>query len=128
VTRQRILVVEDNARNLKLVRDVLSHAGFDVIEARSGEQGVALAREQPPDLVLMDLGLPGIDGSESLRQLRATPATAAVPVVAVTAYAMPEDRERTRQAGFDGYLSKPIDIRALPGQVRGYLTTEEPFG
>ena len=128
MTRPRILVVEDNDRNLKLVRDVLSHAGFDVVEARSGEQGVALAQEETPDLVLMDLGLPGIDGSESLRQLRATPSTAAVPVVAVTAYAMPEDRERTRQAGFDGFLTKPIDIRALPDQVRGYLAAEEPCG
>jgi CheY-like chemotaxis protein len=128
VTRPRILVVEDNDRNLKLVRDVLRHAGFDVVEARSGEQGVALAQEEPPDLVLMDLGLPGIDGSESLRRLRATPSTAAVPVVAVTAYAMPQDRERTLQAGFDGYLTKPIDIRALPNQVRRYLAAEEPCG
>jgi CheY-like chemotaxis protein len=128
VTRPRILVVEDNDRNLKLVRDVLSYAGFDVVEARSGEQGVALAQQEPPDLVLMDLGLPGIDGSESLRQLRASPSTAAVPVVAVTAYAMPQDRERTLQAGFDGYLTKPIDIRALPEQVRRYLSAEEPCG
>ena len=128
MTRPRILVVEDNDRNLKLVRDVLSHAGFEVVEARSGEQGVALAQEAPPDLVLMDLGLPGIDGSESLRQLRATPSTAAIPVVAVTAYAMPQDRERTRRAGFDGYLTKPIDIRALPEQVRHYLAAEEPCG
>jgi two-component system, cell cycle response regulator DivK len=120
----RILVVEDNDRNLKLVRDVLVHAGFVVVEARSGEQGVTLARKSPPDLVLMDLGLPGIDGAEALRLLRGSPATAEVPVVAVTAYAMPEDRERSRAAGFDGYLTKPLDVLALPGQVRRYLAVE----
>jgi CheY-like chemotaxis protein len=124
MTGTRILVVEDNERNLKLVRDVLLHAGFEVVEARSGEQGVELARESPPDLVLMDLGLPGMDGTEALHLLRDSPGTAAVPVVAVTAYAMPEDRERTRAAGFDGYLTKPLDVLALPGQVRGYLAAE----
>jgi CheY-like chemotaxis protein len=124
MTGTRILVVEDNERTLKLVRDVLLHAGFVVVEARSGEQGVELARESPPDLVLMDLGLPGMDGTEALHLLRDSPGTATVPVVAVTAYAMPEDRERTRAAGFDGYLTKPLDVLALPGQVRGYLAAE----
>ena len=124
----RILVVEDNDRNLKLVRDVLRYAGFDVVEARTGEQGVELARACPPDLVLMDIGLPGMDGSDALRELRATPATAGIPVVAVTAFAMAQDRERTRTAGFDGYLTKPLDIRALPDQVRSYLAREEPPG
>jgi two-component system, cell cycle response regulator DivK len=124
MTATRVLVVEDNDRNLKLVRDVLVHAGFDVVEARSGEQGVMLARETPPDLVLMDLGLPGMDGTEALRLLRESPATAGIPVVAVTAYAMPADRERSRAAGFDGYLTKPLDVLALPEQVRGYLAVE----
>ena len=90
----RILVVEDNELNLKLVRDVLSYAGYQVMEARSGEQGVELAAECRPDLILMDLQLPGIDGTETLRQLRASPLTQEVPVVAVTAFAMREDRER----------------------------------
>ena len=80
MTATRVLVVEDNDRNLKLVRDVLVHAGFVVVEARSGEQGVTLAREAPPDLVLMDLGLPGMDGTEALRLLRESPATAGIPV------------------------------------------------
>jgi two-component system, cell cycle response regulator DivK len=124
MTATRVLVVEDNDRNLKLVRDVLVHAGFVVVEARSGEQGVTLAREAPPDLVLMDLGLPGMDGTEALRLLRGSPDTAGIPVVAVTAYAMPTDEERSRAAGFDGYLTKPLDVLALPGQVRGYLTVE----
>jgi two-component system, cell cycle response regulator DivK len=126
MSEARILVVEDNDRNLKLVRDVLRYAGFDVVEAHTGEQGVALARESPPDLVLMDLQLPGIDGSEAMRQLRLSPSTAGVPVVALTAFAMKEDRERTLLAGFDGYMTKPVSVRALPEQVRGYLARKEP--
>jgi two-component system, cell cycle response regulator DivK len=117
----RILVVEDNELNLKLVRDVLSYAGYDVMEARTGEQGVALAAECRPDLVLMDLQLPGIDGTEALRQLRASPQTQEVPVVAVTAFAMREDRERAFRSGFDGYVEKPISARELPAQVRSFL-------
>jgi two-component system, cell cycle response regulator DivK len=121
VSIARILVVEDNDKNLKLVRDVLSFAGYEVVEARTGEQGVALAEQTLPDLVLMDLQLPGIDGTEALRRLRENPATCDVPVVAVTAFAMKEDRERTRRAGFDGYVAKPLSVRALPEQVRSYL-------
>ena len=120
----RILVVEDNDFNLKLVRDVLCFAGFDVVEAKSAEQGVALAATSAPDLVLMDLGLPGMDGTAALHRLRAAPETASLRVVAVTAYAMQEDRDRARDAGFDGFLTKPLDIRALPEQVRGYLAGE----
>ncbi len=119
----RILVVEDNELNLKLVRDVLGYAGYEVVEARTGEQGVELAAECLPDLVLMDLQLPGIDGIEALRQLRASPLTQDVPVVAVTAFAMREDRERALRAGFDGYLEKPFGVRELPGQVRSFLPT-----
>jgi len=121
MSQGRILVVEDNDRNLKLVRDVLQYAGYDVVEARTGEQGVALATADPPDLVLMDLQLPGIDGAEALRQLRAVPATADIPVVALTAFAMKQDRERTERAGFDGYVAKPVSVRALPDQVRAHL-------
>jgi two-component system cell cycle response regulator DivK len=121
VTAQRILVVEDNERNLKLIRDVLQFAGYEIVEASSGEQGVALAQDCEPDLVLMDLQLPQMDGTEALRILRESPRTRDVPVVAVTAFAMREDRERAFGAGFDGYLEKPISIRALPKQVRGFL-------
>jgi len=124
VTGRRILVVEDNDLNLRLVRDVLQYAGYDVVEARTGEQGVEIAQDRHPDLILMDLGLPGIDGTEALRLLRESPATAGIPVVAVTAYAMPADQERSRAAGFDGYLTKPLDVLALPGQVRRYLAVE----
>ena len=117
----RILVVEDNALNLKLIRDVLQVAGYEVVEATTGEQGIALALERRPDLILMDLQLPGIDGSEALRSIRGDPRTQAIPVVAVSAFAMKADRERAYRDGFDGYLEKPISIRALPGQVSGYL-------
>jgi two-component system cell cycle response regulator DivK len=120
-----ILVVEDNERNLKLLRDVLEYAGYDVRVARTGEDGVTLAVKEPPDLVLMDLQLPGIDGMEALRQLRASPRTADIPVVAVTAQAMKQDRERVLQAGFDGYVEKPISVRAFPEQVRGFLSGGE---
>jgi two-component system, cell cycle response regulator DivK len=117
----RILVVEDNALNLKLIRDVLQVAGYEVVEATTGEQGVALAVERSPDLILMDLQLPGIDGSEALRSIRGDPRTREIPVVAVSAFAMKADRERAYRDGFDGYLEKPISIRALPGQVRSFL-------
>jgi two-component system, cell cycle response regulator DivK len=121
VTR-RILVVEDNPLNLKLVRDVLEFAGYHVIEAHSGEEGLRVAQADPPDLVLMDLQLPGIDGTETLHRLREGSLGQNVPVVAVTALAMTEDRERASLAGFDGYIEKPISVRALPGQVEAFIS------
>ena len=120
-----ILIVEDNERNLKLLRDLLEYAGYDVRAARTAEDGITLAVSEPPDLVLMDLQLPGIDGMEALRRLRASPRTAGIPVVAVTAQAMKHDRERALEAGFDGYVEKPISVRAFPDQVRGFLPAEE---
>jgi two-component system cell cycle response regulator DivK len=122
---QVILVVEDNDRNLKLLRDVLEYAGYEVRTARTAEDGITLAVSEPPDLVLMDLQLPGIDGIEALRQLRESQRTAGIPVVAVTAQAMKEDRERVLQAGFNGYVEKPISVRAFPDQVRRFLSGEE---
>ena len=121
MTPRRILVVEDNPLNLKLVRDVLQFAGYEVIEAHSGEEGVRAAQADPPDLVLMDLQLPGIDGTETLHRLRQGPLARDVPVVAVTASAMAEDRERASLAGFDGYVEKPISVRELPGQIEAFL-------
>lgn len=117
----RVLVIEDNDLNLKLVRAVLEHAGYAVGSASTGELGVEAAASDPPDLVLLDLQLPGIDGHETLRRLRAEVLPAGVPVVAVTALAMAEDRARASRAGFDGYLEKPISPRALPGQVEQFL-------
>jgi len=109
----RILIVEDNERNMKLFRDVLGATGYETLEATSGEAAVAVAAERAPDLVLMDIQLPGIDGGEALRRLRADERTAAVPVLALTAQAMHGDRERFLRAGFDGYLSKPVDVAEL---------------
>ena len=122
---QVILVVEDNERNLKLLRDVLEYAGYGVRAAQTAEDGIALAVSEPPDLVLMDLQLPGIDGIEALRRLRESPRTANIPVVAVTAQAMKQDRERALAAGFNGYVEKPISVRAFPDQVRMFLSGGE---
>jgi CheY-like chemotaxis protein len=123
---QLILIIEDNERNLKLVRDVLQFNGFRTAEARTAEDGLALARSRAPDLVLLDLQLPGIDGMEAFQKLRESPPTAGIPVVAVTAFAMKDDRERVLRAGFNGYLEKPISVRELPHQVRAFLTGAEP--
>ena len=118
---ERILVVEDNPKNLKLVRAVLEFSGYEVVEATSGEEGVRLAREVSPDLILMDLQLPGIDGAEALRQIRSASDRPGVPVVAVTAFAMSDDRDKAFASGFDGYVEKPISARALPQQVRDFI-------
>ena len=118
---RRILVVEDNPKNLKLIRAVLEFSGYEVIEAASGEEGVRLAHEASPDLILMDLQLPGIDGAEALRQIRSGADRPGVPVVAVTAFAMADDRDRAFASGFDGYVEKPISARALPQQVRDFI-------
>ncbi|MDP9258138.1 MAG: response regulator [Actinomycetota bacterium] len=120
-----ILVVEDNPRNLKLVRDVLDHIGYRTLVAANGEQGVELAGEYRPDLTLMDVQLPGIDGVEALARLRADPTTAQLRVAALTASAMKEDRDRLLAAGFDGYLEKPLDVRAFPAQVAALIDGSE---
>ncbi|HEY2655289.1 MAG TPA: response regulator [Solirubrobacteraceae bacterium] len=116
-----ILIVEDNARNLKLARDVLNHVGYRTLEAENAEDGLALARAERPDLVLMDVQLPGMDGLEALARLRTDPLTADIPVVALTAFAMREDRDRLLAVGFDAYLEKPIDVREFPRQVEAVL-------
>ena len=120
--RPKVLLVEDNERNLKLARDLLEFNGFTVFVATTGEEALAQAPRTGPDVILMDLQLPGIDGMEALRQLRASPQTADIPVVAVTAQAMKQDRERALEAGFNGYIEKPISVRAFPDQVRSFLT------
>ena len=125
MSRHKILEIEDNPKNLKLVRDVLVYSGYEVVEATSGEDGVRLAEETSPDLILMDLQLPGIDGAEALRQIRSHDGSARVPVVAVTAFAMADDRARAFASGFDGYVEKPISARGLPAQVRDFLEPGE---
>ena len=117
------MIVEDNERNIKLLRDLLGAHGYRTIEARSAEDAIALAPLERPELVLMDIQLPGMDGVAALHELRKLPETVAVPVIAVTASAMKDDRERLLAAGFDGYVEKPIDVRALPAYVRSHLAS-----
>lgn len=116
-----ILVVEDNPMNLELVRDVLTSASMKVVEARTAHEGLRAAAEIKPDLILLDIRLPGMDGYAMLERLRANLDTASIPVVALTAQAMVGDREQALAAGFSEYIPKPIDTRALATQVRALL-------
>jgi two-component system cell cycle response regulator DivK len=118
-----ILVVEDNERNAKLLRDVLEHRGYRVLVAQTGEDGVAMAREHLPALVLMDIQLPGISGIEAFRQLRGDASTRQIPVVAVTASAMQEERAEIEAVGFAGYQPKPIRVMEFLKAVDGILGT-----
>ena len=118
MTGERILVVEDNAKNMKLFREVLVATGYETLEATSGGEAVDMASEHTPDLVLMDIQMPDFDGVEALRRLRADDRTASIPVIALTAQAMQGDRERFLAAGFNGYVSKPVNVRDLIGTVR----------
>jgi two-component system, cell cycle response regulator DivK len=118
VAGEQILVVEDNDKNMRLFRDVLEATGYHTLEAATGAEALTLASEHRPDLVLMDIQLPDMDGLEALGRLRMDQRTAAIPVLAVTAQAMRGDRERFTTAGFDGYLSKPVDIDELLEIVR----------
>lgn len=115
-----VLIVEDNERNLRLARDVLEFHGFRTVAAETGEHGVALAREQRPDIVLTDIALPGIDGVEVLQALKAVPETADIPIVALTASIMQSDRERFAGAGFVGLIAKPIDVLTFAETVADY--------
>jgi CheY-like chemotaxis protein len=118
---QVILIIEDNARNLKLARDILNYVGYQTLEAGNAEDGLALAQAQRPHLVLMDVQLPGMDGVEALGRLRTDPLTADIPVVALTAFAMKDDRDRLLAVGFDAYLEKPLNVREFPSQVAAVL-------
>ena len=120
MTGERILVVEDNEKNMKLFRDVLGATGYRTLEATTGGEAVEMATEHTPDLVLMDIQMPDIDGVEALRRLRADARTATLRVLAVTAQAMQGDREHFLAAGFDGYLSKPVNVADLIATVRRY--------
>ena len=116
-----ILIVEDNDKNLKLVRDILHFKGYRTLEANTAESGIALAASHRPDLVLMDIQLAGgMDGVTALHHLRAEAGTASIPVIALTAFAMKDDRERFLAAGFDGYLDKPINVKEFPEQIRRF--------
>jgi two-component system cell cycle response regulator DivK len=125
VTDGLILIVEDNEKNLKLVRDVLEFNGYETVAARNAADAVSLATARQPDLVLMDIQLPDADGVTALRRLRSNSETASMVVVALTAFAMKDDRERLLGAGFDGYLEKPIDVKSFATQVRALLRPQQ---
>ena len=112
-----VLIVEDNEKNMKLVRDILQHKGHATIEAMTGGEGVRLAVERMPDLVLMDIQLPDIDGIEALRRIRAEPALDAVPVLAVSASVMPDEQQKIVASGFDAYVTKPISLKSFVATV-----------
>ena len=117
-----ILIIEDNEKNMKLVRDVLRHHGYATIEATTGRDGVRLASEHRPDLVLMDIQLPDIDGIAALRLLREDSTVDAVPVIAVTASVMPDDQQRIVNSGFDAFIAKPINLKQFQNTVRRLLS------
>lgn len=117
---ERVLIVEDNEKNMKLVRDILQAMGYEPLEATTGEDALAVAAESAPALILMDIQLPDLDGATALQRLRADDRTGGIPVLALTAQAMQGDRERFLAAGFDGYLSKPVDVDELIETVQRY--------
>jgi two-component system cell cycle response regulator DivK len=118
---KRILVVEDHEENRRIVRDLLTSAGYEMIEAVTGEEGVALAESEHPDLILMDIQLPGLDGYEATRQIKANPALRSIPIIAVTSYALSGDDVKALQAGCDAYVTKPFSPRVLLAKIREYL-------
>ena len=121
MANELILIVEDNEKNLKLARDVLRFHGYRTVEAVDGESAVTMAVEHLPALILMDIQLPGIDGIVAMKRIRADERTKHIPTVALTASVMTGDRERFDDAGFDGFIAKPIEVKNFPGQVRAYL-------
>ena len=121
MANELILIIEDNEKNRKLERDVLQFHGYRIAEAETAEEGLRLAMEAPPALVLMDIQLPGMNGIEALGRLRADARTRHIPVIAVTASAMDQDRQKIMSAGFDGYQSKPINVKEFVAAVRQTL-------
>ncbi len=121
MANELILIVEDNEKNRKLERDLLAFHGYRIAEAETAEDGLRLALESPPALILMDIQLPGMNGIEALGRLRADPRTRGIPVIAVTASAMSQDRKKIMSAGFDGYQSKPINVKEFVAAVRQTL-------
>ena len=118
---KKILVVEDTEDNRQILRDLLGMAGYNMVEAHDGAQGVAMAAEHKPDLILMDIQMPVLDGYEATRRIKADPALAAIPIVAVTSYALSGDEAKARAAGCDAYVAKPFSPRDLLAKVRGFL-------
>ena len=123
--QHKILIVEDNENNRSLFRDILIFHGYEISVAADGREGVALARELLPDLILMDIQMPGMDGMTAGSILKGNPATSGLKIIALTSFAMRGDLEKFLAAGFDGYLSKPISTRELPGLVKRWLEEEQ---
>ena len=124
--RERILIVDDNAQNLKLSRVLLSRYGYELRTAQDAEEALAVLETFTPRLILLDLQLPGMDGFELARRLKADPRTNQIVILAVTAYAMKGDAERAQAAGCDGYVTKPIDTKTLPGVIANYVMRATP--
>ena len=122
---KRILIIEDQEDNRAILRDLLTQAGYTLLEAVDGEEGVELARSECPDLILMDIQLPVIDGYEATRRIKAKPELKSIPIIAVTSYALSGDEAKARAAGCDGYVTKPFSPRDLLAKVRAYLPAEE---
>src|SRR5262245_16200067 len=118
---KRILVVEDQEDNMQILRDLLSSVGYELIEARDGQEGVRMAKAERPDLILMDIQLPILDGYEATRQIKAEPSLKTVPVIVVTSYALSGDEAKAREAGCDSYVPKPYSPRQLLAKIREYL-------
>ena len=126
MANELILIVEDNEQNQKLAGDVLRFKGFRVLVAETAEIGVPMAQKEKPDLVLMDIHLPGMNGIEALGKLRADPETKSIPVFAFTASVMPQDRKEITSAGFDGFLSKPINLKEFLDTIAATLGEKKP--
>lgn len=121
MSNKNVMVVEDNEKNRKLIRVVLKAKGYNVIEATTGEEALSLLKEQIPDIILMDIQLPGIDGLTLIRQIKADAGKKDIPIIAVTAHAMKGDQQKILDTGCDAYMSKPIDTRELPLTIEKYL-------
>ncbi|MBU4449580.1 MAG: response regulator [Proteobacteria bacterium] len=118
---KKILIVEDIPMNRRLIRDILTYQGYEVIEAENGKEAVRIAREQKPDLIIMDLQMPVMSGYDAIKILKSDPVTKDIKIIAVTSFAMSGDREKVLAAGFDNYISKPINTRELPEMVKRLL-------
>ncbi len=119
----RVLIVEDNSLNFELARDILEDAGYEVVGAETARRGLDMAAQARPDVILLDIALPDMDGLEAARKIRATPELAKIPIVALSAHAMARDRELALSAGCNGYITKPIDTRRFASEVTSFVTS-----
>ncbi len=123
--KARVLIVEDNFDNLALVRYLVERVGYEVLEAMNGIEGIKVAREQHPDLILMDMALPEMDGWAATKEIKSDPTTKDIPIIALTAYTQPNDRLNAHQAGCDSFIAKPLDIAGFTAELKRFLGTKE---